>query len=74
MGLYYNITVLAPSAGFILYQTCPLHGHDEFSFLQRQESCLLLTLAVEKPDLHLLSPVVSVLSTSTQPRAEKNVR
>lgn len=68
MGLYDNVILLASSAGFILYQTCSLHGHDEFSFLWWQESCLLLILAAEKPDLCLL---VSVVSTHTQPRTKK---
>lgn len=72
MELYDNITLLASSAGFILYQTCPLHGHDEFSFLWWQEFFLSAsTLAAEKSDLCLL---VSVISTYTQPHAEKKVR
>ena len=62
MGLYGNIILLASRVGFILYQTCPLHGRDEFSFLRWQESCLLLTLAAEKSDLCLL---VSVIATYT---------
>lgn len=51
------------SRSVILYQTCLVHIHDESSFLWKQESCLLLTLAAEKPDLSLLAPMVSVIST-----------
>lgn len=40
--------------------------HDGSSFLWKQESCLLLTLAAEEPDLSLLSPMVSVVSTYPQ--------
>ena len=34
VGLYCNVKLLASCAGFILYQTCPLHIHDEFSPLK----------------------------------------
>ena len=30
VGLYCNVKLLASCAGFILYQTCPFHIHNEF--------------------------------------------
>lgn len=74
IGLYYSVTAVASSVGFILYQTCPLHVHDGSYLLWKQKSCLLLMLATEEPELSWLSPVVSIISTYDQPCSRKECK